>query len=175
MTHPSVSSPTSNQSHLLTLKTLQWLPISLKGKGTAFSKSQVVLLSADSLTSLPTLPLTHSAPATLASELPLRSTRHAPLAFALWLPLCRNSLAQISTLLAPSLPSGLSQTSPSGKGLDDMQLHTPYSPQPDFPPEHPSPPEAVFICVSSSLTRKGRQGQGFVLFPDRVPVSRSTK
>lgn len=55
LTQPSVSSPTSSQSHLLTLKTLQWFPISLEGKGTAFPKSQVVLLSADSLTSPPTL------------------------------------------------------------------------------------------------------------------------
>lgn len=139
LTQPSVSSPHSGQSHLLTLKTLQWLPISLRGKGKISSKSQVVLLSADSLTSPPIAPslllthsLTHSSHAGLGAIPPVHSLCSC-LAFALWLPLCRNS--QISTLLAPSLPSGLSHMSPYGKGLlDFMQLRTPYSPQSGFPP-----------------------------------------
>lgn len=78
LTQPSVSSPHSGQSHLLTLKTLQWLPISLRGKGKISSKSQVVLLSADSLTSPPIAPSHSLTPATLASELFLQSTHYAP-------------------------------------------------------------------------------------------------
>lgn len=114
---PLVSSPGSAQSSLWTLKTLQWLPVSKWKAKSLFAKPCLVSFSADSdLNSLSTTQLWPHwpAPPTLHCSSPTPYPQPSGQAPAWVLPFgsVRNSLPHISTVLAPLLPSDLSQMPP---------------------------------------------------------------